>query len=229
MMGQDLNVDDLLRPPHFVREHYLSFLYCPFSRKLNRRVYLYTHDVYALWVRLESDPSVTMFNERVSKFPIAIGDKAINCAPRAISVCIERKITVHSFVGDLIEAGVSAETPSPWNQWALKRGFRYIEWNSESLIGNRTRFENLQRLLRFVSQPGAIPDPDLQQRLVAELKSVRHLTLSKLIELFPLSDRAEVESEIARLILDGAIYSDIDENPLSLITEVSAYHAFETS
>lgn len=229
MMRLDLNVDDLLRPPSFVREHYSSFLYCPFSRKLNRRVYLYTHDGYALWVRLESDPSVADFNERVPKFPIAIGTKAINIAPRAVSVCVEQKVTVHSFVDDLNEVGESPETPSPWSEWALRRGFHHVEWDSESLFGNRTRFENLQFLLRFVSQPGAFPEPSLQQRLIAELKSVRRLTVSKLIEQFPLSDRAEVESEIARLILDGMIYSDIDQNPLSLITEVSAYHAFETS
>lgn len=228
-MEQDLSVDELLNPPPFVRERYSSFLYCPFSRKLNRRVYLYTHDGYALWVRLECDPSVSRFNERVPKIPIAIGNRAINEAPRAVSVCKEQKVTVHSFVGDLNETGGSAERPCPWGEWALMRGFIHVEWDSESLIGNPIRFENLRRLLRFVSLAGAIPDSCLQEALVAELKAFRRLTLSKLIELFPLSDRAEVESELARLILNGAIFSDIDRNPLSLITEVSAYHAFETN
>ena len=169
-----------------------------------------------------------MFNERVPKVPVVIGKDATNAAPRAISVCKERKVTIHSFVNDLREVGVSSEPPSPWGEWALRRGFRHIEWDSNSLVGNRTRFENLQRLLRYVSQPAVIPDPSLRKRLLVELDSVRRLTLSKLIDLFPLSDRTEVETEIARLILDGTIYSDIDNEPLSLITEVSTHHAVET-
>lgn len=228
-MENDLSVDDLLVHRPFVREKYSSFLFCPFSRKLNRRVYLYTHDGYALWIKLESEPSVIKFNERVQKVPIAIGNEAINGAPRAISVSKEQKVTVHTFVGDLNESGASTESQSPWNKWALRRGFIHVEWDSESLIGNPIKFENLRRLLRYVSQPGAIPQPSLEKVLVSELKAVRRLTLAKLVELFPVSDQAEVESEIARLILDGVIYSDIDQNPLSLITMVSAYHAFETS
>lgn len=228
-MEKVLNLDELLKPPPFVRENYSSFLYCPFSRKLNRRVYLYTQFGYALWVRLESDPSVTKFNERVPKIPIAIGSRAINKAPRAISVCKAQKPTVHSFAGDLNEEGASADRPCPWADWAIMRGYLHVEWDSESLIGNPIRFENLRRLLRFVSQAGAIPDTRLQDALIAELKVYRRVTISKLIEQFPLSDPAQVESELAGLIVNGSIYSDIDQNPLSLISEVSAYHAFETN
>lgn len=229
-MKQDIGLNDLLKAPSsFIREDYSSFLFAPFSRKINRRVYLYTPIAYALWVRLECDPNVSQFNERVPKVPIAIGTKAVNASPRAISVDKERTVTVHSFVDDLVDDTGSEGRTSPWSNWAQARGFSHIDWNSDLLGGTPTRLANLKRLLRYVSAAGVIPSPSLRQALLTELRAVRRFTLSKLVEQFPVSDPAEVQAEIARLILDRTIYSDIDRNPLSMITELSAHHALEAS
>lgn len=228
------SLDQLLDPPaSFVREDYSAFLFAPFSRKLNRRVYLYTRGAYALWVRLESDPQVVRFNERLPKVPIAVGNGAAqNASPRAISVDQERLVTIHSFKGDLAivgqDGGSESET-SAWDSWARTRSFMHVIWTSESLRCNPVEHANLKRLLRFVSVPGVFPNPSLQQALLAELSGVRRLTFSKLVELFPVSDPAVVQSEIARLILDRKIFSDIDQNPFSMITEVSAHHGFEAN
>lgn len=224
---------ELLTPPaSFVRENYSAYLFAPFSRKLSRRVYLYTPSAYALWVRLESDPGVAKFNERVSKFPIAIGDgSAKNASPRVISVDQASQVTVHSFNGDLAQVAKDPDTSftiSAWDNWAQLRGFKHIVWTSALLSPNPVELTNLKRLLRFVSAPGVFPDISLQQQLLAELRGVRRLTFSKLVELFPLSDPARVQSEIARLIVDRKIFSDIDRNPFSMITEVSAHRGLET-
>lgn len=229
-MDQDVGLNELLKPPtSFVRENYSAFLFAPFSRKLNRRVYLYTSDAYALWVRLESDPNVINFNERAPKVPIAIGTRAVNAAPRAISVKKDKTVIVHSFVGDLADDALDKGDASPWTVWASNHGFSHIIWSTQSLQECPIRFANLKRLLRDVSVAGAIPNASLQRAVLSELSAVRRMTLSKLVEQFPLSDPSEVQSEIARLILDNVIYSDIDRNPLSLITELSAHHAFEAS
>lgn len=230
-MESGFGIDDLLKPPStFVRERYSSFLFAPFSRKLNRRVYLYTHDVYALWVRLESDPNVLKFNERVPDVPITIGTRAINATPRAISLDKSRIVTVHSFVGDLVsDDNVGEDKASPWEDWARAQGFSHKSWFPQSLRENSTEFSNLKRLLRYVSRAGLVPNIALQQAVLSELKSVRRIIFIKLVELFPTSDPSEVQIEIARLILDGVIYSDINQNPLSMITELSAHHAIETS
>jgi hypothetical protein len=88
--------EELLTAPRFRRENFSSFLFAPFSRKLQRRVYIYTDTGYDLWVRLESDPEVVRFNERVPKVPIALGNgKATNTSPQAISINREGVVTVH--------------------------------------------------------------------------------------------------------------------------------------
>lgn len=229
VMEQALGLAELLTasPLSASRQDYSAFRFVPFSRKLGRRVHLSTQDMYALWVRLESDPGIFKFNERVPEVPVVLGAKAVNAAPRAISVAKDRAVTVHTFAGDL-ERSPDEITTSPWASWSAHHGFSHAVWNSVSLRGNPVRFNNLKRLLRYVSIAGAIPDARLRDALLAELGAVRRLTMSKLVDLFPKSDPTEVMSEIARLILDGTVYSDIDRNSLSMITELSAHHVFET-
>ena len=228
--GDTPSLDELLTPPaSFVREHYEAFLFTPFSRKLRRRVYLYTPNAYDLWVRLESNPLVVKYNERVTKLPISICEGvAKNGSPRAISVDNAREVTVHTFEDDVFRDEISASGTLAWSNWARIRGFRHMIWNPHSLRSNPVELENLKRLLRFVSVPGVVPNYSLEQSLLAELRGVRRLTYAKLIELFPLSDPAEVAREITRMIIDKKVFSDINRNPFSMITEVSVHRGLET-
>lgn len=220
--------EELLTAPRFRRENFSSYLFAPFSRKLQRRVYVYTDTGYDLWVRLESNPKVVRFNERVPKVPVALcNGKATNASPQAISVDSEGIVTVHTIQN--VEESAKAATnsgieTSAWKDWAKAHGYQHINWEISALRKNPIELANLDRLLRFASVAGAIPKAELEQALIAELRSVRKMTFAKLVEQFPQADQDEVHAAVATLIIDQKIYSDIDRFRFSMTSELSAYH-----
>jgi hypothetical protein len=213
-------IETLLKAPPFTRENYESFLYEPYSKKLRRRVFIYTHDGYKLWIRLESDPEVVRYNERPPKIPVPISaNKAKEVAPRAISVGLDGIVSIHTF-------RAKDETSQPnWVGWAVENGFRHVEWSTQKLEDKPPYLNNVAQLLRFSSRPDPITDFSLPSKLLECLKSYRKTTLHKLINQHPSSDPDEVMIAIATLILDRRIYSDIHKFPLSQITEISAYES----
>src|SRR3546814_4174424 len=98
MIGAQIDLKTLLTPQTFKRQKFSSHLYAPFSIKLQRRTYIYTHRGYDLWTQLESCPSVVRYNERVIPVPINCEDgRAATLSPDAASVDknnqIDRKST----------------------------------------------------------------------------------------------------------------------------------------
>lgn len=226
-LGNNISLEELLTPQPFERKNYCSHLYAPYSAKLHRRVNLYTHDSYDLWVRLESDQDTIQFNESVPAFPISLQDgRAIATSPKAISVKADGAVLIHTFSTAYIDdqSKKSESKNIAWQQWCDIYGFQHKEWTTDLLKANPIELANLKRLLRFVSVAGYIPDYAMERSILAELENVRKITFVKLVQQFPLSDPEEVQTSLARLIISRKVYSDIHISPLSMITEISAYH-----
>lgn len=229
MIANEINLKSLLTPPPtFERNDFASHLYTPYSLKLHRRAYLYTHNGYDLWVLLESSPDIIEFNERVVPVPISLEDGRIVIeAPAAISVSEDEQVVVHTFQSTKTHDAVKVNIESTaWKRWCNLHGFMHKEWNSKLLQSNPVELSNLKRLLRFVSCAGYVPNLALEKSLMCELQNVRKITFAKLVQLFPISDPDDVQQSLARLIISHKVYSDIHLFPLSMITEVSAYHEF---
>lgn len=222
-----MEIAKLLESTAFKRENFQSFFFAPYSRKLRRRVYLYTENNFILWVRIESDPEISAFNERVQQVPVATptGEVAF-LKPRAVSVDQEGAVTIHTFLGlDLnCESNSGADLPqSICTTWANKYGYKCKTWTAESLHENITEVTNLKRLLRFVSNPNYFPDISLQDALLAELSTLRKITISSIVKRFPRSDEEDVVREICNLLASRRIYSDIGYRPFDLLTELSVH------
>lgn len=225
---KDFSLEDLLAPQPFARGNYSSHLYAPFSLKLNRRVYLYTHNGYDLWVHLESARDVVQFNERVMSVPLAFGDgRALVLAPTAVSSHSDGTVAIHTFDHSVdIDEDTQDVKSQAWKKWCDLHRFQHQKWNTAQLQANPIKLANLKRLLRFASYAGYVRNVGLEKSLMAELGNVRKTIFAKLVQQFPQSDPDEVQQSLARLILNQDIYSDIHLSPLSMITEISAYHEF---
>lgn len=228
MINREFNLQTLFAPQPFARRNYSSHLYAPFSIKLNRRVYLYGHHGYDLWVHLECAREILQFNERVVPVPLAFEDgRASVLAPAAVSSHDDGVVVIHTFrhSGEA-EANTDDIKNAAWKKWCDLHGLQHREWDDEQLQENPIELANMKRLLRFVSCAGYVRNVALEKSIMAELGNVRKTTFAKLVQHFPMSDPDEVQQSLARLILDHEIHSDTHLSPLSMITEVSAYHEF---
>lgn len=218
----------LLTPPvAFRRERTRSYLYAPYSRKLHRRVYVYTHLGYDLWALLESDPCIRTFNERPPKLSIPLPDGATaHIVPAAVSEGENGVVTIHSIDNDRPEQNEDRPSESDLLMaWAAPAGFSFTCWTAETLRPNPIRVDNLKRLLRYASAPQIVLPPKLVDDVSAVLKQHRKITLISLIESITDSDPEWIARVVAQLILDGRCFSDIDTHPFDNATELSVHHA----
>lgn len=223
MIANEHNLDELLEPQNFKRGNYTAHLYAPYSIKLHRRVYVYGHDNYDVWIMLESDPLIATYNERVPKIPIVVdGNKAVNKSPSFISVNHDNSVFFHTILKD--------EPPdssmNAWSAFTKTNGYGYKNWTKSILTLNKLKIDNFKKLLRYTSMAGSVENYTLENKILSEISAVRKIIFSKIINQFPLSDPEEVKTSIARLILSDKVYSDLHLLPFSMLTEVSAYHEF---
>jgi hypothetical protein len=229
MVANEYNVNELLEPQPFKRENFTAHLYAPFSIKLHRRVYLYGHDNYDVWVMLESDPTISTYNERVVKLPMVVDAiKAVNWSPPFISVNRDGSITLHTVIKDDLPDSESEPKSklATWTAFCLANGYKYQNWTNDTLNSHKLKIANFKKLLRYTSMAGVVGDYALENQILSEINAVRKIIFSKIINQFPLSDSEEVKASIARLILSNKVFSDLHLFPFSMLTEVSAYHEF---
>lgn len=229
MIANEHSLDELLEPQTFKRENFTAHLYAPYSIKLHRRVYLYSHQNYDIWVMLESDPSISTYNERVVKIPIVVnGIKAVNISPSFISVTHDRSITLHTTIKDDLVDSESQPTSklASWFIFCQNNEYKHQNWTADTLNADKLKIANFKKLLRYTSMAGIVENYKLDNKILFEIGAVRKVIFSKIINQFPLSDCEEVKASIARLILSGKVYSDLNLLPFSMLTEVSAYHEF---
>ncbi len=223
----------LLVPSTFRRENWEAYLFAPYSKKLSRRVYLYTPQGYDLWVHLESDPQVKTFNERPTKVPLSIGQgQAVVAAPNAISVDQMGDVMVHE-CGEYCETATQSKAAEklnrefPWALWAEAQGFNYKRWTSSELRQNPILLDNYKRLLRWVCRPGWNPSPIVLDSIISALKSRRVTCWNALFRELGHFEPTSISAAIATLILDEKIHSDLHKYFLSQTTELSAFHEFD--
>jgi hypothetical protein len=63
------------------------------------------------------------------------------------------------------------------------------------------------------------------ERLLAELRTQRRMTIYELSRRFPKDDPEEVMAAIAELIITGAASSDISQAPFTYASELSTYES----
>ena len=112
---------------------------------------------------------------------------------------------------------------SEWVDWCESRGLVHKPWTHEELWTDRLRLDNIDELLRFCAHDGRAIDAKLQDALIAVLRAVRKTTFYELAKQFPAHDSEVVHAEIAQLVIDRRIFSDIDKHPFSMLTELSAH------
>lgn len=226
------SVDRLLAPPErFHREYPKSYLFVMYSRKLRRRLYAYRPRGYDLAVRLECDTSVKRFNMLVCRLPISLsgGAAATNTRPAAVSLSIDRVMTVHTFAqaGNDVDSAEPEPVVGVWDEWCDTYGYKHVQWTKEALYDKPILHRNRKQLLRFVTRAGRLPDPVSMETVLAELRTVRRTTLYALLRRLPMQDPELIQAATAALILDGKVYSTIESLPFQMSTELSAFHAFE--
>ena len=87
-------------PTGFKRRNPKAYRYTPYSRKIMRRLDLYTPPVFDLWIHIEWDRKISKFNERVQKLMIP-GDAGqfFNFTPAIVTVDENETICIHMLSG----------------------------------------------------------------------------------------------------------------------------------
>jgi len=231
MIVNKRTIDELMIPPAFKRENYRAHLYAPYSIKLHRRVYIYTHDSYNLWVLIEANPEISSYNEDVVKIPISLEDgSVINVSPRFVALKFDGIVEVHTILNKSKEpSDKKIEEISAWQRFCQLHGFNYQNWTPEELTINKVRLANYKKLLRYTSSPNSIVNRKLEHQILSEISNVRKIVFYKILQHFPLSDPEDVKVLIARLIISNRVYSDLHLFPFSMLTEISAHHEFHNN
>jgi len=224
-------IDELMTPSAFKRENYSAHLYAPYSIKLHRRVYIYTHDSYNLWVFIETNPKISSYNEDVEKIPISLEDgNVINISPRFIALKVDGVVEVHTILNNSQKpSDKKIAEINAWQRFCQLHGFNYQNWTSEELTINKVRLANYKKLLRYTSSPNSVVNRKLEHQVLSEISNVRKIVFYKILQHFPLSDPEDIKTSIARLIISNQVYSDLDVYPFSMLTEISAHHEFHSN
>jgi hypothetical protein len=233
------NADHLIKqlleaPSTFRREHAESFLYAPYSRKIHRRVYCYTHLAYDLWVHLESDKDVAFFNERPATIPFSFNGKASQFTPAYVSRKRDKSIVVH-IISREDETGAEpvseASDLPPANQhdalrvWAKQNNFTLVIWSAKAIHSNPIRLANVKQLLRYVCSPQRLVPLAILEEVHTILRQVRSSTVDHIVHTLHMHDEDLIMMVVAEMILSESCYSDIERYPFHYSTELSLHHA----
>jgi len=122
--------------PSSQRENFSSHLYIPYSRKVHRRVYCYGHSAYDLWVQLESDPTVLLFNEQFEDIAFSINEKKFTAKPLFASKSQSEKsaiVTLHFFVQPTADDMEDDQVPATEKEGAM------LDWGKQNGIASEYR------------------------------------------------------------------------------------------
>lgn len=206
--------------------------YDTYSRKAQREMRLVTAHLRTLWIRQETNPAVRAMNESCIAVPVPTGDgRALNLAPKFVSLGTDDVLTIHSFVRSLPtgDDGDSEFPQSPWPAWCAAHGFKHVEWTRAALHSGSLELEGLSRLLRHTCNPQRPIDLALRRDVLQALKQETRITFHALACKFPGIDREYVHAAIASLITDRIVFSDIGMRRLSLSTLINAFQPFSAS
>lgn len=235
MASSAIPLQDLLLPRESSkRERPKAFLYEPYSPKMYRRIYCYTHHVYDLWALIEADQHIIKFNERVPAIPVANADKVEHFVPSLFSQGRDGSFVAHVIEGTDEDDGSSldmtkqstggASKRQAIELWGTQNNCQIEYWTATRLRNNPVHLANIKQLLCYISNPDYVPSAAIQEAIVRVLRQSRAATVDHVIRMLSQMDDAEIMREIATLILDGNCSSDITKYPFHYSTELSVFH-----
>jgi hypothetical protein len=201
-----------------------------YARKLQSRQYVYKRERYMLWQKFEIDPAIRSFNCRVTKQPVPMRNgQAGLLAPDAVTLDSQGHVCVHVIFGLDQESDDSESSgerkllrkdDADWDKWAKNLSIGFIRWSLASVSANAVERVEMTRLLRFVSFANRQPNLVIREKIIDELVSNRYLSIRDLLDRIT-NQQDIVLPEVADLILDGKVFSDISVAPFSLATCLS--------
>lgn len=212
-------------PSGFKREKPTAFRFQPYSRKIRRRLDIYTPILYDLWVAVEWDPSIRMFNERVE--PISVGctnGKVFKFTPRMVTMTKDGECVVHTLSSTESEAGIN-DSESVEN-WATKHRIICKVWTPEEIRLNLVEIENRKQLYAYIGSPETVISPACREKVFVVLRRYRKTTLDDLVASVADMSAEQVIQIVAEQIMQGNLYTDIHKHQFDWSTEVSCFHEF---
>jgi hypothetical protein len=210
--------EQLLAPPEkFSRAHPKRSLFYMYSRKLDRQIRCEGQSNFALAIWLEVDGGVTRYNETPPVLDVNVmGGKSKPTRPAAVSVRERSAPTIHVIT--------DGEAALDWEQWCNSHNCKLKCWTLDDLQIGSLLQANRERLLRFSAHAGLVPNLGLQNEVIAELKSVKRMTVHALMRRILGHDEQEVLGAIAAVILQNLVTADIEEEAFDLRTELRVPH-----
>jgi hypothetical protein len=237
-------VRDLFQAEEFTRKNFEADMYCGFSRKLDDEVFVYARERYYLWHKFEADPDIVKFNCRIGKVSVPTFDGgAGNFSPDGISLNSAHELCVHVIEGledpdfkydsETEPASGQAKPDSKpsrktvnWDKYCIDLSVGLKRWTPAELLGVAATRIAQTRLVRFSGSSSYIDDVALREAIVTELVPVHYLSIGEVLVRFCKRDPSDVKAEVAAMILDGKIFSDIHLAPLDLNTRISVRKIF---
>ncbi len=224
-----IDLDRLLEPtpvPNgFKRKNPTAFRFQPYSRKIRRRLDIYTSILYDLWVYVEWNPSIQTFNERVDRISIGCTNgKVFNFKPPMVTVTKDGECVVHTLAATDSEAAPN-DSESVEN-WAKTHRITYKVWTPEEIRTNPVELENRKQLYAYISSPETVISPAFREKVLLILRRYRQTTLDDLVASVTDMSAEQVLQIVAEQIMQRNLHSDIDKHQLGWSTEISCFHEF---
>ena len=210
-------------PSGFKRKNPKAFRFQPYSRKIRRRLDIYTSILYDLWVSVEWDTSVRTFNDRVAPIPIGeTSGKVFYFAPPIVTLNNEGECIVHA----LQESERDPCKLESLENWAKTNRVTFKIWAPEEVRSNPAELENRKQLYAYISSPETVISPAFREKVLLVLRRYRKTTLDDLVESVSDASAEQVIQIVAEQIQQRNIHSDIHKYQLGWSTEISYFHEF---
>lgn len=211
--------EQLLSPADaFSRSYPMRSMFSMYSGKLARQITCEGQRMFALAIWLEVDHSVRRYNPHPPKLDVnSLEGKSKSVRPAAVAVGTKAALTIHAFDdGD--------DRQIDWEAWCHSHNCQLKRWSANDLqIGSMLQ-ANREQLLRCSAHAGLIPNLGLQDRIIAELKTRRQMTVHELIRRIVGHDEQEVLGAIAAVVLQNRVVANISEMEFDLTTELQVQH-----
>ena len=230
-------IDRLLLPEPlplgFKRRFPKAYRYTPYSRKILRRLDLYTHFAFSIWIHLEWDKTISNFNERVAQLTVPCdGSDVIKLTPAFCTIDHLNSVCIHFLSADNNNASCKGlyTIEEKYRQNLLEFSEKYKiglnVWNKESMYANAIEFDSKKQLLRYLCIPDQVVPNDIRSRILEILKRTRKTTIDALISDLKKDDPEWVVRSLAYMLQQHMVFSDIKKYPLSYATEISVFDEF---
>lgn len=210
-------------PCGFKRKNPKAFRFQPFSKKIRRRLDIYTPILYDLWVSVEWDASIRTFNERVA--PIAIGGesgKVFYLTPPIVTVTKDGEFIVHTI--QEAESEADPKKSESLESWAKTHRITLKIWTPDEIRSNPVELENRKQLYAYISSPETAISPAFREKVLLVLGRYRKTTLDDLVGSVSDASAEQVIQIIAEQLLQGNLHSDIHKYQFGWSTEISSFH-----